>query len=260
MRLARLVGFCAIILAPNVAIGAEHSNAAALAALVAAYPDHFAAIEGNNLVWRDGTRMPIDDGIAGKELDALLDAPDIEDQFSMPYPAGAAALPPARNFDPGRVRYEPLFRKMYGDCRKGGMPKLATVRWLPSHRGGSVTITTINGIDKALAAVSAELDRLPASFTRYLIPSSGTFNCRAIAGTSRMSMHAYAAAIDINTRFTDYWRWSKPDAAGNYPFKNRIPAEIVAIFEKHGFIWGGRWYHYDTMHFEFRPELIEPGR
>ncbi|MDP3291618.1 MAG: M15 family metallopeptidase, partial [Sulfuricurvum sp.] len=24
----------------------------------------------------------------------------------------------------------------------------------------------------------------------------------------------------------------------------------------HGFIWGGRWYHYDTMHFEYRPELL----
>ena len=32
--------------------------------------------------------------------------------------------------------------------------------------------------------------------------------------------------------------------------------EIVRIFEKHGFIWGGRWYHYDTMHFEYRPELL----
>jgi peptidoglycan LD-endopeptidase CwlK len=32
--------------------------------------------------------------------------------------------------------------------------------------------------------------------------------------------------------------------------------EIVAIFEKHGFIWGGKWYHYDTMHFEYRPELM----
>ncbi len=35
--------------------------------------------------------------------------------------------------------------------------------------------------------------------------------------------------------------------------------EIVRIFEKHGFIWGGRWYHYDTMHFEYRPELVGDG-
>jgi hypothetical protein len=35
-----------------------------------------------------------------------------------------------------------------------------------------------------------------------------------------------------------------------------MPEEIVAIFEKHGFIWGGKWYHFDTMHFEYRPELL----
>jgi len=27
-----------------------------------------------------------------------------------------------------------------------------------------------------------------------------------------------------------------------------MPQEIVDIFERHGFIWGGKWYHYDTMH------------
>ena len=31
---------------------------------------------------------------------------------------------------------------------------------------------------------------------------------------------------------------------------------IVKVFEKYGFIWGGRWYHYDTMHFEYRPEFL----
>ena len=39
-------------------------------------------------------------------------------------------------------------------------------------------------------------------------------------------------------------------------WRNRVPAAIVEIFERHGFIWGGKWYHYDTMHFEYRPELI----
>jgi D-alanyl-D-alanine carboxypeptidase len=24
-----------------------------------------------------------------------------------------------------------------------------------------------------------------------------------------------------------------------------MPQEIVDIFERHGFIWGGKWYHYD---------------
>jgi len=39
-------------------------------------------------------------------------------------------------------------------------------------------------------------------------------------------------------------------------YKNKIPQGIIDIFEKHGFIWGGKWYHYDTMHFEYRPELL----
>jgi peptidoglycan LD-endopeptidase CwlK len=43
---------------------------------------------------------------------------------------------------------------------------------------------------------------------------------------------------------------------GRIPYRNKVPFEIVSIFEKHGFIWGGKWYHYDTMHFEYRPELF----
>ena len=39
-------------------------------------------------------------------------------------------------------------------------------------------------------------------------------------------------------------------------YENKMPHDIVKVFEKHGFIWGGRWYHYDTMHFEFRPEIL----
>ncbi len=46
---------------------------------------------------------------------------------------------------------------------------------------------------------------------------------------------------------------------GAYAYKNEIPMEIVRIFEKHGFIWGGKWHHYDTMHFEYRPELLGAG-
>ena len=34
---------------------------------------------------------------------------------------------------------------------------------------------------------------------------------------------------------------------------------IVDVFERNGFIWGGKWYHYDTMHFEYRPELLGAG-
>ena len=93
---------------------------------------------------------------------------------------------------------------------------------MPKHGGGSVTFTTAQGADKALEAVSAELDQLPKSFTKFLVPSAGTYNCRAIAKTDRMSMHAYAAAIDINTKQTTYWQWVKPGADGLYQWSNKI--------------------------------------
>jgi D-alanyl-D-alanine carboxypeptidase len=41
------------------------------------------------------------------------------------------------------------------------------------------------------------------------------------------------------------------------PCKNRMPREIVDIFARHGFIWGGNWCHYDTMHVESRPDFPE---
>jgi hypothetical protein len=205
--------------------------------------------------------MPLEDGRGEKPFETLLDEPDIEDQFYAPYLLGNAGFPPGRNIDPGRVRYEPLFEKMYGDCRKGGVKdQLASIAWLPRHGGGRIEFTRVNGADRALAAVSAALDELPAGFMRYLLPSAGTFNCRVIAGTQRVSVHAFGAAIDINAEHAHYWRWAKPDAAGLYPYRNAIPIEIVEIFERHGFIWGGKWYHYDTMHFEYRPELIAIAR
>jgi D-alanyl-D-alanine carboxypeptidase len=257
MRLP-LIAVVLLSFAPSVhAADPPRDPAKEIAGLVAAYPDHFAKSDGNELVWKDGTRMPIDDGKGEKAVERILDLADIEDMFRFRYRLGKAGLPPNVDDDPGRVRYQPLFTKMYGDCKKDEVePRMAEIAWLPNRGGGKVKITTVNGVDKALAKVSAELDALPEKYTKYLVPNSGTYNCRVIAGTKRLSMHAYGASIDLNTAHTSYWQWNKPSEGGVYFWQNEIPMEIVEIFEKHGFIWGGRWYHYDTMHFEYRPEIL----
>ena len=90
-----------------------------LDALVAAYPDHLAGYDQKDVIWKDGTRMTISDGRTGKSFEDLLGSPDIKDQFAIPYPLGTDLKVPAANEDPGRIRNEPFFLKMYGDCRKG---------------------------------------------------------------------------------------------------------------------------------------------
>jgi D-alanyl-D-alanine carboxypeptidase len=229
--------------------------AAHLQRLVKAYPDWIASADNDHVVLKSGARFAVSDRRTDKTFDDLVEHPDIDDMFYVPYPAGIAPQQPPKNSDPGRVRFEPLFVAMYGDCRNNEVvPKLKTVEWLPAHQGGHVVITAANGVDQALTAVSRELDAVPSDLTKFLTPTGGTYNCRTVAGSHARSMHAYGAAIDINTKYSEYWRWSKDQNAPAW--KNRIPTEIVRVFERHGFIWGGYWYHFDTMHFEYRPELL----
>lgn len=205
--------------------------------------------------------MVIDDGLREKNFEARLNNPDIEDQFYIPYPLGQLGAPPPVNSDPGRIRYAPLWDKMYGRCEEGEVERrMVEIDWLPRHSRQKLKVTSVNGVAEQLMAVSQALERLPREFLRFLQPSAGTYNCRRIAGTQRGSPHGYGIAIDINPQFADYWRWRQKGTSGTYSYRNRIPHQIVEIFEKHGFIWGGKWYHYDTMHFEYRPELIALAR
>ena len=226
--------------------------------LVAAYPDVLAGYDDNAIIWRDGTRMSFDDG-REKTFKERLGDPDIEDQFYAAYPRGLRGVPPLENVDPGRVRNEPFFTKMYGNCKRDPRSvsaKLEKVVWLPENYGKTLRVTSVNGVADALRKVSSALDKLPGRFMKYLKPSAGAYHCRTIAGTERFSVHAFGAAVDINAKYGDYWRWSGAEPGEPLNHRNRIPWEIVEIFEQHGFIWGGKWYHYDTLHFEYRPELL----
>ena len=224
-------------------------RAATVDDLLRAYPEVLSGFDGVNLIWRDGTRMPVGEAQPGWTTAEALRNDSILDQLALRYPADAPLLPPLD--DPGRIRNQAFFDKMYGDCRAGQVaPNLVRIVWLPKSWGHTVSVTRVNGLDRRLEAVSRELDDLPAQDTKYLYPIGGTYNCRTVAGTDQTSMHSYGAAIDLNPAFADYWRWS------GLAYRNRIPSEIVAVFERHGFIWGGRWSHFDTMHFEYRPELL----
>jgi len=225
--------------------------------LISAYPDFIAGFANNHIVFKDGSTLLWDDGIKNKTFKALLENPDLKDMFSQAYKTGKLDGSPAVNFDPGRIRNEPFFLKMYGKNESAVRKNLTQIIWCPKLVGQKIRITTVNGVDKKLAAVSKELDE-HLELKKYLTNIGGTFTWRPIAGTNRHSMHSFGMTIDINTDYSAYWEWvckcTNEDAVVRY--QNRIPQIIVDVFEKHGFIWGGKWYHFDTMHFEYRPELI----
>jgi hypothetical protein len=226
-----------------------------LDALVADYPTTLSGHDGNFVIFRDGTRMDAGAPDPSKSFGELLRNATIIDQFRLAYPKGALASPPAPDFDPGRFRNEAFFSKMYGDCRKAA-PNLVSIIWLPKHWGRRIDVTPVNGVADRLKEISAEIDALPPAIARAAYPVAGTYSCRPVRDTGRMSMHSYGAAIDLNLAYSDYWIWSAGQNARAVPYHNRMPEQIVDAFERRGFIWGGKWYHYDTMHFEYRPELL----
>jgi hypothetical protein len=103
------------------------------------------------------------------------------------------------------------------------------------------------------ASINEWIDELQTS------PPTFGWNWRSIAGTNRRSNHSYGTAFDLLPRDLQgrltYWRWdtgkSKIDPVYYLP-----PETVIEIFEEHGFIWGGKWDLIDTMHFEYRPEIL----
>ncbi len=132
---------------------------------------------------------------------------------------------------------------------------LVAVPW-PFGRPTSLRVTRINGVNEKLAAVIRDLQRLPPDIRSYLAHPAGGYCWRPIAGTGRLSPHSFGIAVDLGGDRVAYWRWDAEKNGGRFSWHNQIPWPIVEAFERHGFIWGGKWYHYDTMHFEYRPELL----
>ena len=217
--------------------------------LMKCYPSYVKGYRDGKLLMSDGSTIVYDDGRKKSFVEKLDDA-DPEDMFAFKYDRKAAA--PAYLDDAGRSRCEQLFKKMYGSTQAEVRRHLVKVPWF----GQSVLFTSVNGAADSLKAVARELAKMP-QYKQYF-RSEGTFYWRPVRGAKRLSAHSYGMTIDIGGNFKTYWLWKKPGAkeTDRVGYENKMPHDIVKVFEKHGFIWGGRWYHYDTMHFEFRPEIL----
>lgn len=246
----------AVLLFVSVAAGDARAGDS-LDVLVAAYPQALAGRDADSVIFRNGEK--VGGGIlhAAAPPEWLLTHASVRDQFSVAYPRDVLALQRHPSADPGRFRNKAFFDALYGDCHKGEVDgNIEQVAWLPHDWRGTARVTRLNGVAEALRAVSDEIQRLPPSVRRAAWPIEGDYDCRNVAVGGQPSMHAYGAAVDLNLHFSEYWLWDAGKDARVIPYRNRMPLAIVGAFEHHGFIWGGKWYHYDTMHFEYRPEML----
>jgi D-alanyl-D-alanine carboxypeptidase len=107
-------------------------------------------------------------------------------------------------------------------------------------------------------AVGAALDEVAAAGLGAAIDVANTntyggcFNARYSRLSGFLSRHAYAVAIDMNT---------VSNCQGCTPHMN---CDVVRIFRRHGFAWGGNWRTPDGMHFEWvgeaRDQISYPSR
>lgn len=232
-----------------------------LASLFYAYPGMCIGISVDKddiyLLMANGKRILYDDHKVKSYLEEMENA-DLQDMLAQPYPLGKVQEDPLEDFNPGGGRQIDFFKAVYGRDKNKSIENLTEVFFL----GKTVLFNKKNGAAAALKQISAELSaavRKKPYLKKYILPLGGTFNWRTVAGAKRLSPHAFGIAIDLNSKRGIYWQW---ETTGKNVFQSRqnYPIEIIDIFEKNNFIWGGKWFFYDLMHFEYRPEIFIKSR
>ncbi len=209
------------------------------------------------LIMQDGQKIIYDDGRT-KDFEEKLNHSDLEDMLSQLYRPGRPKSETPPNHDPGRIRVQAFFNDVYGATTAQVQNNLVPVKFA----GTTASFNSKNGAAAALGKVGEKIVQALAKdpgLRAYLFPLGGSYNRRTIAGTARLSAHSWGIAIDLHKG--KYWRWGKTLGPMELlALQSEYPWEIVAAFEEQGFIWGGKWFHYDIMHFEYRPELLAKAR
>jgi hypothetical protein len=229
--------------------------------LMLAYPEYADGVTKENsgkvyLVMKSGRKILYDDK-RSKGFEEKLNNPDLQDMLEQVYPIESSTKLMDKNFDPGRGRVYELIREVYGASRPQIEKNLTTV-----HTGyGSFRFNKNNKAAEELRNAFTELRELSKTnpkINAFLSPCSGTFNYRMISGTGRLSPHSFGTAIDLASDKRDYWKWASREQGEKRLLS--YSKEVVEVFERHNFVWGGKWGHFDILHFEYRPEIILKAR
>ncbi|MCX7884234.1 MAG: M15 family metallopeptidase [Caloramator sp.] len=224
--------------------------------LMTSYPDYIKDIEKNNnciyIVMKSKEKILYDDKKKKSHDEKILNA-DIQDMMEQIYPLNTENKIMREDFDPGRARCYSFFKAIYGNSKSEIEKNLILVKTPFGRFNFNKNNNAALYFENALKEIG-NISFKNKNIRRNVIPLSGTFNYRNIAGTNNLSAHSFGIAVDLSVNKNDYWKWaSRQDGQKRL---ESYPKEIVSIFEKNNFIWGGKWGHFDIMHYEYRPEII----
>ncbi|MCL2443567.1 MAG: M15 family metallopeptidase, partial [Treponema sp.] len=105
---------------------------------------------------------------------------------------------------------------------------------------------------------AAETNPLVSAWVNSINTLEG-YGWRNIADSQSRSFHSYGIALDLLPnnlgRRQTYWLWTTRHREDwwNVSYNERYhpPDFVIKTFESQGFIWGGKWQLFDTMHFEY---------
>ena len=227
-----------------------------VALLQRSYPDLIYAVTNNVLRLMNNRTVIIHDDRRRRYLAEQRD-PDIATQLAQVYPIGKCATGRKPDFDPGRTRSMAFLRAAYGANKYQVTRTTEVVDWF----GTPVRFSSRHGAAAALRRVRAALRQLPAKLQQAVRRPARTLDWVNVPNMERLSVYAFAIAIDLGRDIGDHWQQNRVGPRRKrIRYRNRVPPEVVAAFERHGFIWGGRWHRFETAHFEYRPAMIAIAR
>jgi len=228
-----------------------------LLALMMAYPEYISGFEktDDNIIYvimKSGNKIVYDD-MKVKSFNEKVANADIEDSMSQVYPLSDISTIMEEDFDPGRIRNYALLNEVYGSSQSKIEASLTTVtlgsRNCPFNKNNNAAASLKTAFQEISGLLSSS-----SNVYSFVYPVNGTYNYRIISGTGLLSPHSFGIAIDLKSNKCDYWQWATKEQGQSR--LDSYPKELVKIFENNYFIWGGKWSHFDFLHFEYRPELI----
>jgi D-alanyl-D-alanine carboxypeptidase len=124
-------------------------------------------------------------------------------------------------------------------------PYRMVLAWDTTSRLGTIRINRrcANSLLRVLTEISLHYGSEQALEANRLHLYGGAYAFRTMRGSTKLSMHSYGCAIDLDPEHNYLGR----------PYDEKLgmmPMDVVKMFESEGWEWGGNWKRPDCQHFQ----------